>query len=57
MSNNLQHSKAKAKTFNLFKSKNKNLQLSKTKTNAFNFSKSKKKPSTSKSINKSVQPL
>jgi hypothetical protein len=38
MSKNLQHSKAKKKTFDLSNSKNKNLQFPKAKTKAFSFS-------------------
>jgi hypothetical protein len=43
MNSNLQHSKAKVKTFNLFKSKGKNLQHPRTKQKAFNLSKGKNK--------------
>jgi hypothetical protein len=48
MNKNLQHSKAKAKTFNLFKNKYQNLQPPRAKTKAFNLFKSK---------NKNLQPL
>jgi hypothetical protein len=43
MNKNLQHSKVKAKAFNLFKSKDNNLQHQRAKTKAFNFYKDKNK--------------
>jgi hypothetical protein len=43
MSKNLQHSKARAKTFNFSKSKDKYLQPPRAKTKAFNLFKSKNK--------------
>jgi hypothetical protein len=41
MNKNLQHSKARAKIFNLSESKDKNLQPPRAKTKAFNLSKNK----------------
>jgi hypothetical protein len=41
MSKNLQHSKARAKTFNLSKNKNKNLQPPRARTKAFNLQEQK----------------